>query len=396
MPAFHYQALNPAGRAEKGVLQADTARGARAVLRERGLTPLDVAVIDADSGGQQRLSSGARVLFTRQLATLFAAGLPMDEVLAAVSEGAESRSRSVALALRARVMEGSSLARALSEFPAIFPPLYQASVAAGEQAGRLAAVLEQLAAHLESRDALRRQLIAALAYPALLLLVSLLVVSGLMLYVVPEVTAVFVRSGQSLPWATRALLAISAGLRGAGWWVLLIGATVLAATAASWRKPAFVQWRHALWLRLPFFGALLTKLETARYARTLAMLGASAVPLLDALVLANATVENRVLRSVLAQVAARVREGVPLSRALAQTNRFPPVALRLIASGERAGKLDAMLGEAAAQLERELDSVLGVAMAALGPAVIVLVGGLVLFIVLAILLPIFQLNQLVR
>lgn len=396
MPAFHYQALNSAGRAEKGALQADTARAARAVLRERGLTPLEVAAIDADSGSQQRLSSTAQVLLTRQLATLFAAGLPMDEVLAAVSEGAERHTRTVALALRARVMEGSSLAQALGEFPAIFPPLYLASVAAGEQAGRLAPVLLQLAAHLESRDALRRQLIAALAYPALLLLVSLAVVSGLMLYVVPEVTAVFVRSGQTLPWATRALMGFSAGLQVAAWWLLPLLAAVLAATVSTWGRPGFAQWRHALWLRLPFVGGLLTKLETARYARTLAMLGASSVPLLEALSLANATVANRLLRATLAQVAARVREGVPLSRALAQTGRFPAVALRLVASGERAGKLDAMLGEAAAQLERELDSVLAVAMAALGPAVIVLVGGLVLFIVLAILLPIFQLNQLVR
>jgi general secretion pathway protein F len=396
MPAFHYQALNPAGRAEKGVLQADTARGARAALRERGLTPLEVAAIDADGGRQQRLSSSARVLFTRQLATLFAAGLPLDEVLAAVAEGAERRTRSLALALRARVMEGVSLAQALGEFPASFAPLYRASVAAGEQAGRLAPVLQQLATHLESRDALRRQLIAALAYPALLLLVSLLVVGGLMLYVVPEVTAVFVRGGQKLPWATRALLGFSAGLRSAGWWVLPMLAALAVAASASWSRPGFVQWRHALWLRLPLLGTLLIQLESARYARTLALLGASAVPLLEALALANATVENRVLRAALAQVAARVREGVPLSRALAQTGRFPPVALRLIASGERAGKLDAMLAEAAAQLERELDGVLGVAMAALGPAVIVLVGGLVLFIVLAILLPIFQLNQLVH
>ena len=396
MPAFHYQALSAGNRTEKGVLQADTPRAARAALRDRGLTPLKVALVEADSGHGTRLSATARVLLTRQLATLFSAGLPLDEVLAATAEGADGAMRTITLALRARVMEGSSLALALAEFPATFPPLYRASVAAGEQAGRLGVVLSQLAAHLESRDAMRRRVIAALAYPVLLLFFALLVVSGLMLYVVPEVTGVFVRNGQSLPWATRTLLAISAGLQSSVWWLLPAVLAVFAGLIASWRRPAFIRWRHRRWLRIPLLSRLLIALDSARYARTLAMLGASAVPLLDAMSLANATVANLELRDALAQVAARVREGVPLAQALTGTGWFPPLAVRLIASGERAGRLDAMLDEAAAQLERELDMVLSVLMAALGPVVIILVGGLVLFIVLAILLPIFQLNQLVR
>jgi general secretion pathway protein F len=396
MPAFHYQALSAGNRTEKGVLQADTPRAARAALRDRGLTPLKVALVEADSGHGTRLSATARVLLTRQLATLFSAGLPLDEVLAATAEGADGAMRTITLALRARVMEGSSLALALAEFPATFPPLYRASVAAGEQAGRLGPVLAQLAAHLESRDAMRRRVIAALAYPVLLLFFALLVVSGLMLYVVPEVTGVFVRNGQSLPWATRTLLAISAGLQSSVWWLLPAVLAVFAGLIASWRRPAFIRWRHRRWLRIPLLSRLLIALDSARYARTLAMLGASAVPLLDAMSLANATVANLELRDALAQVAARVREGVPLAQALTGTGWFPPLAVRLIASGERAGRLDAMLDEAAAQLERELDMVLSVLMAALGPVVIILVGGLVLFIVLAILLPIFQLNQLVR
>lgn len=396
MPAFHYQALSPGQRTEKGVLQADTARAARATLRERGLTPLNVAPVESDGGHSTRLSASALVLLTRQLATLFSAGLPLDEVLAAAAEGADGAMRTVTLALRARVMEGSSLAQALAEFPATFPPLYRASVAAGEQAGRLGIVLTQLAAHLESRDALRRRVIAALAYPALLLFFALLVVSGLMLYVVPEVTGVFVRNGQSLPWATRALLAISAGLQAGVWWLLTLTLAVVAALMAAWRSAAFVRWRHRRWLRVPLLSRFLIALDSARYARTLALLGASAVPLLDAMSLANATVANQQLRAALIHAAVRVREGAPLAQALSGTGWFPPLALRLIASGERAGRLDAMLDEAAAQLERELDMVLSVLMAALGPVVIIAVGGLVLFIVLAILLPIFQLNQLVR
>jgi len=396
MPAFHYQALSANHRTEKGVLQADTPRAARAALRERGLTPLNVVLVEADSGHGTRLSAIMLVLLTRQLATLFGAGLPLDEVLAAAAEGADGSMRTVTLALRARVMEGSSLAQALAEFPATFSPLYRGSVAAGEQAGRLGVVLAQLAAHLEARDVLRRRVIAALAYPILLLFFALLVVSGLMLYVVPEVTGVFVRNGQSLPWATRTLLAISAGLQAGVWWLLALLLAALAGLMVSWRRPAFERWRHRSWLRVPLLSRLLIALDSARYARTLALLGASAVPLLDAMNLANATVANRQLRDALSHAAARVREGAPLAQALAGTGWFPPLALRLIASGERAGRLDAMLDEAAAQLERELDTVLSVLMAALGPVVIIAVGGLVLFIVLAILLPIFQLNQLVR
>lgn len=396
MPAFHYQALSAGNRTEKGVLQADTARAARAALRERGLTPLNVALVEAADSHGTRLSGTALVLFTRQLATLFSAGLPLDEVLAATADGADGALRTLTLALRARVMEGSSLAQALAEFPATFPPLYRASVAAGEQAGRLGTVLSQLAAHLESRDAMRRRVILALAYPLLLLFFALLVVSGLMLYVVPEVTGVFVRNGQTLPWATRTLLAISAGLQAGVWWLIAAALAAIGGLMASWRRAAFVRWRHRNWLRVPLLSRLLIALDSARYARTLALLGASAVPLLDAMSLANATVANHDLRAALGQAAARVREGVPLAQALARSGWFPPLAVRLIASGERAGRLDAMLDEAAAQLERELDMVLSVLMAALGPVVIVLVGGLVLFIVLAILLPIFQLNQLVR
>lgn len=396
MPAFDYQALTAAGRTEKGVLQADTARAARALLRERGLTPLAVEEVAAAAVERQRLSMAARVVLTRQLATLVAAGLPLEEALAALAEGAEGRSRAVALALRARVMEGAPLATALGEFPASFDALYRATVAAGEQSGRLDTVLLRLADHLETRDALRRKLIGALAYPVLLLAVSLLVVGGLLLYVVPQVTEVFARGGQALPLPTRLLLGLSEGLRSHAFWLLPLLLALLAAAVALWRRPAVRDWRHGLWLRVPGLRRLAIAIDTARFARTLALLGGSAVPLLEALRLAAATVGNSVLRADLAEAAVRVREGASLSKALAAGGRFPPVALRLIASGERAGRLDAMLDEAADQLERELDTTLAVASATLGPAVILGVGLLVLFIVLAILLPIFEMNQLVR
>ncbi|MDZ4349207.1 MAG: type II secretion system inner membrane protein GspF [Xanthomonadaceae bacterium] len=396
MPAFQYQALSADGRTQQGVVQADTARAARATLRERGLAPLSVDELLGAQGERQRLSDSARLAFARQLATLTHAGLPLDEALAALAEGAEGRMQAIALAVRARVMEGATLAAALAEYPGSFDALFRASVAAGEHSGRLDVVLARLASHLESRDALRRELISALTYPALLLVVALLVVAGLLTYVVPQVTEVFVRSGQGLPLPTRALLAISSGLASFGPWLLLALALLGAILGGLWRRPSVRRRRHTLWLGLPGLGRLLIKMETARFARTLALLGSSSVPLLDALKLASLTVQNEALVESLDGVAARVREGVPLSAALARTGRFPPLVARLVASGERAGRLDAMLDEAADQLERELQTVIQVAAGTLGPAVILLVGGLVLFIVLAILLPIFQMNQLIR
>lgn len=395
MPVFEFRALDSRGQAETGVLQADTARGARAHLRERGLTPLVVTSLEAGGQDRRRLrGAGTTTLATRQLATLLQAGLPLDEALAALAEGAGARLRPLALALRARVMEGASLSVAMAQFPGHFDALYQATVAAGERSGRLDAALLRLAGHLEQRDAMRHQLLAALAYPLLLVVVAMAVVAGLMAYVVPELVAVFVRSGQALPWPTRALVAMSDGLRSHGGWTLPAGVALLAGLAFAWPRPAFRRWREARWLALPGLGRWLRAREAARYARTLATMLASAVPLLDALALAARTVRNGVWRQALDAAAARVREGVPLANALAAVPGFPPVALRLVASGERAGRLDALLDEAAAQLERELAFGATLAMAMLGPAVILLVGGLVLFIVLAILLPVFDMNQL--
>lgn len=398
MPAFRYRALDAAGRLRRGTLQADTARGVRTQLRGRSLSALDIHEVgDADDGarGDLRLHARERLFMTRQLAILVRAGLPLDEALEALADGAGSRLRGVVMALRARVMEGVPLASAMDEFAGTFDRLYRASVRAGEHSGRLAEVLLRLAVHLEKRDALQRRLIGALAYPALLLLVALLVVCGLMFYVVPEVTAIFVRSGQVLPLPTRALLAASGGLQAHAAWLgpaLLLGAI---AGAIAWRRPAVRRWCDRRMLKLPLLGRLAMALDAARFARTLSMLGASAVPLLDALQLATQGLRNTAMHASLAEVAVRVRAGAPLSRALRQHAHFPSVATRMIANGERAGRVDAMLDEAAIQLENDLDTAISVGMSALGPVVILLVGALVLFIVLAMLLPIFEMNQLV-
>ena len=399
MPAFAYHALDADGRTRKGVLQADTARAARASLRERGLNALDVSPVSdaaAMGEGDRGLSAAQLALLTRQLSALIGSGLPIDEALGALAEGSEGRLRSRLVSLRARVMEGVTLANAMAESPNTFPVLYRATIAAGEASGRLDTVLARLADYTESREALRSKVILALAYPILLTCVALLVVAGLMIWVVPQVIGVFEQAQQALPWATRVLIAVSDAVERFGLWLLLPPFLLVMAGIAVARTPTLRRsWQRAV-LKAPLIGRLVRAAETARFSRTLALLVSSAVPLLEALNIASQVVGNAVLREALGKASLRVREGQGLARALEETGQFPPVALRLVASGEKSGRLDTMLFDAAAQQERELDTALGVATTVLGPGVILLVGGLVLFIVLAILLPIFSLNTLVR
>ena len=403
MPAFAYQALDANGKTQRGVLQGDTARSVRGSLRERGLNPLSVEEVREGNErtrgvfSRRGLGSVQLALLTRQLATLIGAGLPIDEALGALSEQAENeRQRGLTVSLRARVMEGASLAQALAEFPESFPEIFRATVAAGEQSGRLEIVLEKLADYAEARDALKQKILAALAYPLLLTLVAVAVVAGLLTWVVPQIVGVFQNLHQALPLATRALIALSAFLRGWGWLLLLVLVAAAVAARVALRADAMRYRWHELLLRMPLVGRLTRAANTARATRTLALLADSAVPLLDALGIAAQVVPNLPMREALRRAAFKVREGSAFSRALGESGQFPPVALRLIASGERSGELPRMLGEAAAQQQRELDRWLTALTAVLGPAVILVVGAIVLFIVLAILLPIFNLNQMVK
>lgn len=404
MAAFEYRALDADGRTQRGVLQADTARAARGVLRERGLVPVEVDPVregassaDVSSYFRRGLGRAELALLSRQLATLVGAGLPIDEALAALAEQSErARSRALVVQLRSRVMEGASLAAALAEFPDSFPALYRATVAAGESSGRLGDALARLADYTESRDALTRTLFVALAYPLLLTAVALAIVTGLLVYVVPQVVSVFENLGQELPFVTRALIAIAAFVQDYGVATLLLAVLAALALRLLLRRVEFRLGFDRAVLKLPVVGRLVRATNTARAARTLATLTASGVGLLEAMQLAAGTVRNRVMHEALKRAAARVREGTALARALAESGYFPPVAVRLVASGEKSGKLDAMLEQAAAQQAREVEASLAVVAAVLGPGVIVLVGGLVLFIVLAILLPIFELNTLIR
>jgi general secretion pathway protein F len=401
MPAFAYQALDQSGKTQRGVLQGDNARAVRATLRERGLNPLEVSAVEsgAQVGGLLRrgLSGTQLALLTRQLATLLKAGLPLDEALAALAEqNDDSRSHTLVVALRSRVMEGASLAAALADAPGSFPEIYRASIAAGEQSGRLDQVLARLADYSEARDALNQKVWAALAYPLLLTVVAVAIVTGLLAYVVPQIVGVFVQMHQTLPWPTRALIALSDFVKGWGW-LLLIAVVVAAIGGRLAMRAEQVRFAgHRLLLRLPLIGRLTRAANTARCTRTLALLTASAVPLLDSLQIAAQVMPNLPMREAVKRAAVKVREGGSFSRSLGDSGYFPPVALRLIASGERAGELERMLDEAANQEQRELDRWMTLLTAVLGPLVILLVGAMVLFIVLAILLPIFNLNQMVK
>lgn len=400
MPAFAYQALDSSGKTQRGVMQGDTARSVRASLRERGMNPLEVAPV-ADNAQRaslfrRGLSSAQLALLTRQLATLLKAGLPLDEALAALSEqNDDQRVRTLVVSLRSRVMEGSGLSAALAESQS-FPEIYLASIAAGEQSGRLDQVLARLADYTEARDALKQKVWAALAYPILLTIVAVAVVTGLLVYVVPQIVGVFTQMHQALPWATRALLSLSAFLQVWGWLLLLFLIVVAVGGRLALRAEQVRYGWHEFLLKIPFAGRVIRAANTARCTRTLALLTASAVPLLDSLSIGAQVMPNLPMRAAVKKAALKVREGSSFSRALGDSGYFPPVALRLIASGERAGELERMLDEAANHQSRELDRWMSTITAIIGPLVILLVGAMVLFIVLAILLPIFEMNQMVK
>ncbi len=399
MAAFQYQALDATGQEQRGVVDADTARSARQQLRDRGLHPVSVEAAVEAAGGvvvRRGLGTSRLAVFTQQLATLLGAGLPIDEALGALADETDDlKLRHLVAALRGRVREGRSLAAALAEFPESFDELYIATVTAGESSGRLDGALHRLAEYADQRDSLQREVWTALAYPVLLLIVATAVVTGLMTSVVPKVIDVFENLGRDLPWLTVAMVSLSRFLSAWGLWLGLALALFITFALGALQRPAVRARVDALMLRLPGLGRLLRAMDTARATRTLAVLVSSGVPVLDAIKLSVGTVRREPMRVALRQAAVRVREGATLARALGEHKAMPPVALRLIGSGEKRGQLATMLEAAAAQQSREVRTHLSVVAAILGPVVILLVGAVVLAIVLAILLPIFELNSLV-
>ncbi|PPD33549.1 MAG: type II secretion system protein GspF [Methylomonas sp.] len=403
MPAFEYQAIDAQGRSLKGTLESDTAKTARQQLKSKGLILLEVKEVQKkETAGrtalwQQRIGMRALGHITRQLAALLKSGLAIDEALAIVARQLESASaRRILLAVRSRVLEGQSLAQACQWFPSTFPPLYRATIEAGESSGKLDQVLEKLADYLGEKGQLHRKLQMAMIYPLLLTLVSLLVVIGLLTFVVPEITGVFDKMGQELPAITQGLIASSDFFKQYGL-LLLIIATVTAFLVKLLLRQDKPRLQFHRWLlTMPMVAKFSRGINNARFTRTLAILTNSGVELLVALRISSQVLANDAMRKAVETAALRVREGQSLSKALETSRLFPPVTIHLVASGEASGQLPRMLESAADDQERDIQDLTELTLGLFEPALILSMGLLVLLIVLAILLPIFEMNQLIR
>jgi general secretion pathway protein F len=401
--AYEYTALDAAGKERRGVIEGDTPKHVRALLRERELLPVSVGEVAQREAKRQKgfsvgrgISAADLSLLTRQLATLVRAGLPLEEALLAVSQQTEKpRLQSILLGVRSRVMEGHTLASGFADFPRVFPEIYRATVAAGEQSGHLDKVLERLADYTENREQIRQKVVGALLYPIVLTVMCFSIVSILLVYVVPKVVDVFEASRAKLPLLTQLLVAVSGFLRQHGIWLLL---GIALGTVLVWRwlqDPAALRRFHRLQLRLPIAGRLARGFNTARFTRTLSILTGSAVPVLDALRIAGEVVTNLPMRDAVEAASQRVREGAAIGSSLGASRLFPPMTIHLISSGESSGELEAMLERAAQSQERELDGLLAAMVGLLGPLMIVAMGLIVMGIVFAMLLPIFEMNSLI-
>ncbi len=401
MEAFQYEALDAAGRTVSGVVQADTARQARMQLRAQGLLPSMIGQVHARERARQvwarGISAAELSLVTRQMATLLDSGLTMEQSLnALIEEAAEPMTREVLTGVKTEVTAGLSLAGALGAYEKSFPEFYRALVHGGEESGALPTVLQHLADYLDARQALKQKTGLALLYPILVTVVAIMIVTGLLVYVVPQVIGVFQQSRQRLPLLTRALIGLSDFLRAT--WPYLVAIIVGGAVAArmALRRAAARRRWHVLLLRMPWLGSLIRGVNTSRFASTLAILVGGGVPLLSALDSGARVMTNMVMREAIERAIERVHEGASLARALGETRAFPPLLIHLVASGEASGKLEQML-ERAAHLETQaLERRLAVFLTLLEPAMILVMGGIVLLIVLAILLPIIEINQLVH
>ena len=406
MSAFRYKALNTEGRLIKGVLEADSERHLRAQLRAQNLRPVEVRGVEVKMTKGRRprftlfragLSASELALITRQLATLVASALPLDECLQAAAEQTRKASiKSILLEVRSRVSEGYTLASGMAQYPQAFGEMYRAMVHAGERAGQLAPVLEQLAEHTENRQLTAQKLKLAMIYPFVLMGVAVSVVAALMVFVVPELVGIFTHTKKELPPLTVGLIATSDFLRDWGLYLLmslLLSVVVIRQLLQEPRRR--LRW-HQLLLQIPGINSVLVGIDTARFSSTLSILMGSGVPLLDALHIAGSVMSNRELQKAATKVADNVQEGSSLNKALSQGDCFPPMMVHMVASGEVSGELEVMLERSAINQERELEMTLGTVMGLFEPMMVILMGGVVLIIVLAILLPIFDLNTMVR
>ena len=406
MPAYSYVAVDAQGRTRRGVVEAEAPRQARAGLRSEGLVPLELAEVEPEAvapGGaglrrrRRRLSGGELVLVTRRLALLLEAGLTIEQCLDALIEQAQDEAGGhILAAVRAEVLSGHSLAAAFDRFPDSFPDIYRALVGAGEQSGDLSGVMSRLADYLESRQAMSQTAGLALLYPAIVASVALLIVVGLLAYVVPQVVEVFQHSRQELPFLTRALLWLSAGLQGNLLLIVVLAVALIVGARAAWARESWRGKWQARVLRWPVLGPLLLGIGTARLASTLAILVGGGVPLLQALAASARVMGSLPLRAAVEEAAKQVREGSTLHRALDSRKVFPPIFIHLVSSGESSGRLAHMLQQAARHQELENERRIRLLTGILEPAVIVAMGIVVLLVVLAILMPIIEMNQLIR
>lgn len=404
MPAFSYKALDARGKNREGSLDADSAKMARQQLRDQGLTPLSVTetMMSAQRNTSQRswlsphISTSELALITRQLATLVAAALPLEEALRAVAQQAEkSKLQTLLSAVRSKVLEGHSLADSMANFPTVFDDLYRAMVAAGERSGHLEVVLNRLADYTENRQHMKNKLLQAMIYPIILTIVAVGVICLLLTAVVPKIVVQFVHMKQTLPFSTRFLIGASNFLEAYGL-PLLIAIAVVILLWRQWLKNANNKRRyHGLLLKLPVIGRVSRGLNTARFARTLSILNTSSVPLLEGMQISGDVLSNDEAKIRVKAATERVREGTSLSMALGKTSLFPPMMLHMINSGERSGELDNMLERAADNQDREFESQINIALSIFEPVLVVSMAVIVLFIVLAVLQPILQLNNMV-
>ncbi|MEQ8206276.1 MAG: type II secretion system inner membrane protein GspF [Woeseia sp.] len=403
MGAFEFVAIDKAGKESKGLLEGDTPKHVRQLLRDKQLLPVKVTEIASKADKKTRtpgirrgISAPDLALLTRQLATLAQSGLPLEEALLAVSQQSETpRIKSILLGVRARVMEGHTLADGLSDFPQAFPELYRATVSAGEQSGHLDAVLERLAEFTESRQVLQQQVRNALIYPIALFVTAVAIISFMLAYVVPKVVYVFESYDQQLPLLTRIMIATSDFLRD-HWFALIVG--VVAAVFGIGKlleKEGPKRRYHRVLLRLPIISRLTRGINTARFTQTLSILAGSGVPILDSLRIASQVVVNIPMREAVEEASLRIREGAMISKSLAASRVFPPMMTHLIASGEASGRLEEMLGRAANNQEREVDGLIAALLGIMQPLMVIIMALVVLLIVLAILLPIFEINNLI-
>ncbi len=406
MAAFDYQAVDSRGKTKKGVIEGDTPRQARALLREQGLMPTEVlptlASQKSKSGKMSNRSNKGKVsaaelaLITRQLATLVESGLPLEEALVAIAEQGEKNTiKSMIMGVRTKVTEGYGLAESMAEYPRVFNRLYRAMVAAGEKSGHLDKVLNRLADYTEQREQMRSQIIQALVYPVIMTVVAIGVVAILLTKVVPQIVGQFEHMGATLPSSTKLLIASSDFLQAYGFYMMLFITMIMLLVSQLLKRPKFQMAYHQRVIALPGIGKVAKGLNTARFARTLSILSASAVPLLESMKISGEVLDNLYIKQQVKLAADKVREGTSLRLSLEQTKLFPPMMLHMIASGEKSGQLEQMLGRAADNQDKEFEALMNISLKAFEPALMVVMAGIVLFIVMAIVEPILKLNTFV-